>query len=76
MAKAKPESKPEAEAEDQPVSNATVISQSDLHDAFYAAKDKESTLKALELFDAYKAIAGGFKPGQLQKYNELRRLAK
>lgn len=73
MAKAKPESKPEAE--DQPVSKATVISQSDLHDAFNAAKDKESALKALELFDAYKAIAG-FKPGQLQKYNMLRRLAK
>ena len=83
MAKAK--AKPEADdvsielnvelGEPQSVS-VTIISQSDLHDAYYAAKDKEGALKALDLFDRYRAIAGGLKPGQLAKYNDLRRLAK
>lgn len=75
MAKAKPESK-EIESDDQPVSKARVILQSDLTVAFNAAKDKESALSALALFDEYKAIAGGLKPGNQKQYNDLRRLAK
>jgi len=87
MAKDKPKAKPEAETDDfnvmlnielgeEPRVTANIITQSDLHDAYYAAKDKEGALKALDLFDKYKAIVGGFKPGQLAKYNDLRRLAR
>jgi len=61
---------------EEPRVSVTIISQSDLHDAYNAAKDKEGAQKAIELFDKYKAIVGGFKPGQLDKYNMLRRLAK
>lgn len=91
MAKDKP--KPEAAKEgDKPeASKATIITQGDLHTAFYAAVkhdprspssdeliliDAEKAQSAIDLFDKYKAIAGGLKPGQAQKYNELKRLVK
>lgn len=62
-------------SEPQSVS-ATIITQGDLHAAFYAAKSPEQAQEAVDLFDKYKAIAGGLKPGQLQKYNDLKRMVK
>ena len=68
-----------------------VITQGDLHAAFYAAVkhdprspssdkliliDAEKAQSAIDLFDKYKAIAGGLKPGQAQKYNDLKRMVK
>lgn len=53
-----------------------VITQGDLHAAFYAAKSPEQAQEAVDLFDKYKAIAGGLKPGQAQKYNDLKRMVK
>ena len=53
-----------------------VITQGDLHEAFYAAKSPEQAQDAIDLFDKYKAIAGGLKPGQAQKYNDLKRMVK
>ncbi len=70
---------------------ATIITQGDLHAAFYAAVkhdprspssdkliliDAEKAQSAIDLFDKYKAIAGGLKPGQAQKYNDLKRMVK
>jgi len=54
----------------------TIITQGDLHAAFYAAKSPEQAQEAIDLFDKYKAISGGLKPGQAQKYNDLKRLVK
>ena len=56
--------------------NTTIITQGDLHEAFYAAKSPEQAQEAVDLFDKYKAIAGGLKPGQAQKYNDLKRMVK
>ena len=78
-AKAKPEAADdfELDADDQQEqSKVTVITQGDLHAAFYAAKSPEQAQEAVDLFDKYKAIAGGLKPGQAQKYNDLKRLVK
>ncbi len=86
MAKAKAKAKPEADddyienidfdAPDEQEQSVTVITQGDLHEAFYAAKSPEQAQEAIDLFDKYKAIAGGLKPGQAQKYNELKRMVK
>jgi len=54
----------------------TIITQGDLHAAFYAAKSPEQAQDAVDLFDKYKAISGGLKPGQAQKYNDLKRMVK
>lgn len=74
-AKAKPEAAGEDQQEQEP-SKATIITQGDLHAVFYAAKSPEQAQEAVDLFDQYKAIAGGLKPGQAQKYNELKRMVK
>lgn len=76
-AKAKLENENSDEQKDQPeVSKVTIITQGDLHAAFYAAKSPEQAQSAIDLFDKYKAIAGGLKPGQAQKYNDLKRMVK
>ncbi len=75
-AKAKPEADEDQQEQEQEQSKVTVITQGDLHEAFYAAKSPEQAQQAVELFDKYKAIAGGLKPGQAQKYNDLKRMVK
>lgn len=66
-----------------------VITQGDLHEAFYAAvklsnhpipeyklADAEKAQAAIELFNQYQSIAGSLKPGQQDKLNTLKRMVK
>ena len=74
--------------DEQEQSSVTVISQSDLHDAFYKAAsfnrrtqyydliDAGKAQEALELFDKYRGIAQGLKPGQQKMVDALKRLVK